>query len=47
MRVMRGAKKEAQIYQKKKNLQAVSKRDLAARTVISGKGKYQATGLRD
>lgn len=43
---MRGAKKEAQIYQKK-NLQAVSKRDLAARTVISGKGKYQATGLRD
>lgn len=38
---------EKSIALQKKHWQAASRRDLEAWTVISGKGEYQATGLRD
>lgn len=44
MRVIRGVKK-AQLY--RKTWQAASRRDVAVKTVISGKGEYQGTGLKD
>lgn len=45
MRVIRGVKKKAQLY--RKSWQAASRRDVAVKTVISGKGEYQGTGLKD
>lgn len=44
-RVIRGVKKKAQLY--RKTWQAASRRDVAVKTVISDKGEYQGTGLKD